>query len=80
MKTRHIVIISNKDGWRDSRNRGRIIICCKFMIEDIFVINGYKRNGKEVSSTIRGVYGQCGGGCVFLNTGHGITGVIEVYD
>lgn len=50
------------------------------MIEDVFAINGYVRNGKEVSSTIRGVYGQCGGGSVFLNTGHGITGIVEVYE
>lgn len=50
------------------------------MIEDVFVINAYKRNDKEVSSTIRGVYGKCGGGSVFLNTGHGITGIVEVYE
>jgi len=45
-----------------------------------FSINGYIRNGKEVSSTIRGVYGKCGFDSVFIGTGHGITGVIEVYD
>lgn len=45
-----------------------------------FAINGYKKNGKEISSTIRRVYGQCGGGSVFLNTGHGITGIVEVYE
>lgn len=50
------------------------------MIEDVFEINGYIRNGKEVSSTIRGVYGKCGFDSVFICTGHGITGVIEVYD
>lgn len=48
------------------------MICCKFMIEDVFVINGYKRNGKEVSSTIRGGYGKCGFDSVFICTGHGI--------
>lgn len=45
-----------------------------------FAINGYKKNGKEVSSTIRGVYGKCGFDSVFLNTGHGITGIVEVYE
>lgn len=50
------------------------------MIEDVFEINGYIRNGKEVSSTIRGVYGKCGFDSVFISTGHGITGIIEVYD
>ncbi|WP_277264779.1 hypothetical protein [Prevotella corporis] len=50
------------------------------MIEDVFEINGYIRNGKEVSSTIRGVYGKCGFDSVFIGTGHGITGIIEVYD
>lgn len=49
------------------------------MIEDVFEINGYIRNGKEVSSTIRGVYGKCGFDSVFIGTGHGITGIIEVY-
>ena len=42
--------------------------------------NGYKWNGKEVSSTIRGVYGKCGFDSVFICTGHGITGIIEVYE
>ena len=50
------------------------------MIEDVFEINGYIRTGKEVSSTIRGVYGKCGFDSVFIGTGHGITGIIEVYD
>lgn len=45
-----------------------------------FAINGYKKNGKEISSTIRRVYGKCGFDSVFLNTGHGITGIVEVYD
>lgn len=49
------------------------------MIEDVFEINGYIRNGKKVSSTIRGVYGKCGFDSVFIGTGHGITGIIEVY-
>lgn len=50
------------------------------MIEDVFGINGYKKNGKEISSTIRGVYGKCGFYSVFIGTGHGIMGVVEVYD
>lgn len=49
------------------------------MIEDVFVINGYIKNGKEISSTIRSVYGKCGFDSVFIGTGHGIMGVIEVY-
>ena len=46
---------------------------------DLFVINGYSKNGKDVSSTIRAVYGKCGFDSVFVQTGHGITGIIEVY-
>lgn len=44
-----------------------------------FAINGYKKNGKEISSTIRSVYGKCSFDSVFICTGHGITGIIEVY-
>ena len=50
------------------------------MIEDVFAINGYIRNGKEVSFAIRAAYGKCGFDSVFICTGHGITGIIEVYD
>lgn len=49
------------------------------MIEDIFSINGYEKDGKDTSSTIRSAYGKCGFDSVFINTGHGITGIIEIY-
>lgn len=35
------------------------MICCKFMIEDVFVINGYIRNGKEVSSCFVSAFPHC---------------------
>lgn len=47
---------------------------------EILAINGYKKDSKEISSTIRSVYGKCGFESVFLNTGHGVTGIVEVYD
>ena len=51
----------------------------KSNINGLFIINGYSKNGKDVSSTIRAVYGKCGFDSVFVQTGHGITGIIEVY-
>ena len=48
-------------------------------INDLFIINGYAKDGNDVSSAIRAVYGKCGFDSVFVQTGHGITGIIEVY-
>ena len=33
---------------------------------DLFTINGYNKNGKDVSSTIRAVYGKCWFDSVFV--------------
>lgn len=35
---------------------------------------------QPIARSIRAVYGQCGGGSVFLSTGMGITGIVEIYD
>lgn len=48
-------------------------------INDLFIINGYAKDGNDVSSAIRAVYGKCGFDSVFIKTGHGITGIVEVY-
>ena len=51
----------------------------RFMIEEVLVVNGYVKDGKDISSTIRSVYGKCGFDCVFVSTEHGITGITEIY-
>ena len=50
------------------------------IIEDIFLINGCEKRQENISSTIRSTYGKCGFNSVFINTGHGITGIVEIYE
>ena len=63
-----------------NKNKALFEMIQKSNINGLFIINGYSKNGKDVSSTIRAVYGKCGFDSVFVQTGHGITGIIEVYD
>ena len=49
------------------------------MIEEVLIVNGYVKDGKDISTTIRSVYGKCCFDSVFVSTGHGITGIIEIY-
>lgn len=50
------------------------------IIEDVFFINGYEKDRKNISSTVRSAYGKCGFNSVFINTEHGITGIVEIYE
>ena len=45
----------------------------------IVEVSGINVAGKDVSRTIRAVYGKCGFDSVFRPTGQGITGIVEVY-
>lgn len=50
------------------------------IIEDVFFINSCEKDRKNISSTVRSTYGKCGFNSVFINTGHGITGIVEIYE
>lgn len=50
----------------------------KGKIISLFIINGYSKDGNDVSSTIRSVYGKCEFDCAFIQAGHGVTGIVEI--
>ena len=71
-------IIHSSTGHKENTNF--FIMELQTIIEDVFFINGCEKDRKNISSTIRSTYGKCGFNSVFINTGHGIIGIVEIYE